>query len=124
MTAALYAVNIATLLYGYHNNLQVIMKTPNLNGRQYRWCIYFAPFDFMIKYKKESETGLNHLHAAVVTWMIHSRHDSLSNSGKKIAGVRTEIRDQYPTIQIGQRLDTRLSLERAVFIQAVTRIQT
>lgn len=34
-----------------HENLQVFMKQPKLNGRQARWCMFLAPFDFVIKHR-------------------------------------------------------------------------
>jgi hypothetical protein len=34
-----------------HSNLQSFMKQPKLNGRQARWCMSLAPFDFMIKHR-------------------------------------------------------------------------
>jgi len=34
-----------------HSNLQAFMKQVKLNGRQARWCMYLAPFDFVIKHR-------------------------------------------------------------------------
>lgn len=34
-----------------HANLQTFMKQPKLNGRQARWCMYLAPFEFVIKHR-------------------------------------------------------------------------
>ncbi|KAF5230292.1 hypothetical protein FAUST_9880 [Fusarium austroamericanum] len=34
-----------------HLNLQAFMKTPKLNGRQARWCLYLTPYDFIIKHR-------------------------------------------------------------------------
>ena len=34
-----------------HQNLQSFMKQPKLNGRQARWLIFLAPYDFVINYR-------------------------------------------------------------------------
>jgi transposase InsO family protein len=34
-----------------HHNLQGFMKQPRLNGRQARWCMLLAPYDFVIKHR-------------------------------------------------------------------------
>jgi len=34
-----------------HSNLQAFMRQVKLNGRQARWCMYLAPFDFVIKHR-------------------------------------------------------------------------
>lgn len=34
-----------------HNNLQGFMRQPKLNGRQARWCMYLAGYDFVIRHQ-------------------------------------------------------------------------
>ena len=34
-----------------HQNLRSFMALPRLNGRQARWCMFLAPFDFEIRYR-------------------------------------------------------------------------
>lgn len=37
-----------------HANLQTFMRQPKLNGRQARWCMFLAPFDFVIRHRPGS----------------------------------------------------------------------
>ena len=34
-----------------HQNLQAFMRQTKLSGRQARWCMYLAPYDFVIKHR-------------------------------------------------------------------------
>lgn len=34
-----------------HQNLRTFMNQPKLSGRQARWCMYLAPFDFLISHR-------------------------------------------------------------------------
>ncbi|RYC53832.1 hypothetical protein CHU98_g12376, partial [Xylaria longipes] len=105
-----------------HSNLQAFMKTSKLNGRQARWCIYLAPFDFTIRYRPGKR---NRVDAASrrPDYMNGTRSDAnlLPTIERKIAVAQIKAQDELPRILVGEVFAACSLRKRAILAQAVTR---
>lgn len=104
-----------------HQNLQSFMKTDRLNGRQARWCMYLAPFDFAIRHqpgKRNPADGPSR--RPDYTTAVGDNLALLPTLERKLA-VAASPPDRRPRILANAAYGTRQARERTVFSQAVTR---